>query len=110
MDLMQKHCVPCEIGTPPMAEEDEDRYLKEVQGWALLREGTHKLKKQFKFKDFKGSMDFVNRIAAIAEAEGHHPDIGIIYNRVNIELFTHNAKGLSENDFIMASKIDALLL
>jgi 4a-hydroxytetrahydrobiopterin dehydratase len=108
MELTQKHCVPCEGGTPPFTAEQEDEYIKEVQTWALDREGVHKLRKRFSFKDFKVAMAFVNKAADLAEAEGHHPDIQIVYNKVTFELFTHAVGGLSENDFIMAAKIDKL--
>lgn len=108
MDLTTKHCVPCKGGTPPMTDMDEDRYIKETPSWTLLREGMHKIKRQFAFKDFKGAMGFIDKVAEIAEAEGHHPDIYISYNKVQLELFTHAIHGLSENDFIMAAKIDRL--
>lgn len=108
MDLTTKHCVPCKGGTPPMTDMDEDRYIKEIPSWTLLREGMHKIKRQFAFKNFKGAMGFVNKVAEIAEKEGHHPDIYISYNKVQLELFTHAIHGLSENDFIMAAKIDML--
>lgn len=108
MDLNSKHCVPCEKGDPPLSQESEDKLIKEVPSWLLLRDGTHKLKKQFKFKNFKEAMIFVNEVAEIADSEGHHPDIYIFYNIVNIELFTHAVGGLSENDFIMAAKIDKI--
>ena len=112
MDLTKKHCVPCEGGTPPLPENKEDELYKEIPTWLLLRDpGTtnvHKLRKQFKFKDFLEAIAFVNKVAPIAEAEGHHPDIYIFYNKVQLDLYTHAVGGLSENDFIMAAKIDAL--
>ena len=108
MELTKKHCIPCEGGTPPMPDADEDKYIQEVPSWTLDREGTHKMSKQFKFKNFREAMGFVNKVAEIAEEEGHHPDIYIFYNKVKLELFTHAVGGLSENDFIMAAKIDEL--
>jgi len=108
MDLTKKHCVPCEGGTPPLPDEKEDELIKQAQDWNLFRDGTHKITRQFKFKDFKKTMEFVNKIAELAESEGHHPDIKIVYNKVNLDLFTHAVGGLSENDFIMASKINNL--
>jgi 4a-hydroxytetrahydrobiopterin dehydratase len=107
-DLTKKHCVPCEGGDPPLPDEKEDELLKQVQDWSLLRDGTHMLRKQFKFKNFKESMAFVNKVADLAEGEGHHPDIKIVWNKVNLDLFTHAVGGLSENDFIMAAKINKL--
>lgn len=107
-DLSQKHCVPCEGGTPPLSDSKEDEMLKLIEGWLLIRDGTHKITKQFKFKNFKDAMVFVNKIAELADQEGHHPDIKIVYNKVQLDLFTHAVGGLSENDFIMASKINQL--
>jgi len=107
-DLVTKHCVPCEGGDPPLAQEKEDQLIKEVPNWFLIRDGEHKLRKVFTFKAFKEAMKFTNKIAEIAEAEGHHPDIYIFYNKVRLELFTHAVGGLSENDFIMAAKIDEM--
>lgn len=110
MDLTTKHCVPCKGGIPPLSDTDEDRYIVEVPAWSLLREGIHKIKREFIFKGFRGAMGFVNKVAEIAEAEGHHPDIYISYNKVQLELFTHAAQGLLENDFIVAAKIDRLAI
>lgn len=107
MDLTQKKCVPCEGGVPPIRGADIKKYLSQLQpGWAT--EGEIKIKKEFRFKDFKESIDFVVRVAELAELEGHHPDIFIFYNRVTILLWTHAIGGLSENDFILAAKIDKL--
>lgn len=84
----------------------EEELIKQTPNWTLLREETHKIYRIFRFKNFKDAIKFVNKIADLAEKEGHHPDIKITYNKVQLELFTHAAAGLSENDFIMASKID----
>ena len=111
-DLTQKHCVPCEGGTPPLSDAQEDTLKLQTPDWILLRnDGTtvvHKIRRQFKLKTFKEAIAFVNKVADLAEEEGHHPDIYIFYNKVQIELFTHAVGGLSENDFIMAAKIDTL--
>src|SRR5579872_3318535 len=113
MNLLQQHCVPCEGGMPPLPEDKEDELKKEVPEWILLRNDgqivVHKLRRQFTFGNFKEAITFVNKIAEIAESEGHHPDIYIFYNKVQLELYTHAVGGLSENDFIMASKIDNIL-
>jgi 4a-hydroxytetrahydrobiopterin dehydratase len=109
MGLTEKHCVPCEGTIPAMSEAGEDKFIAQVKGWQLLREDIHKIRKEFKFKDFKGSMDFVNKVASIAETEGHHPDIYIYYNRVVLDLYTHAVKGLFDNDFILAAKVDDIL-
>lgn len=112
-DLVQKHCVPCEGGTPPLSDAEEDRFIQQTPDWILLREDdqvvVHKIRRQFTLKNFKEAIEFVNKIADIAEKEGHHPDIYIFYKKVQIELFTHAVGGLSENDFIMAAKINQLL-
>lgn len=91
-----------------MPEVEEDRFLEDVMNWEIDREGAHKIKKKFSFKNFEESMEFVNEVAEIAEKEGHHPDIYISWNTVKFLLYTHAIDGLSENDFIMASKIDEL--
>jgi 4a-hydroxytetrahydrobiopterin dehydratase len=108
-DLMQKHCIPCESGDPPVSNEKEEELKQQISNWLLLRDGTHRLRRQFKFKNFKEAIAFVNKVAEVAESEGHHPDIYVFYNKVQIDLFTHAVGGLSENDFIMAAKIDTLL-
>ncbi len=105
MDLTQKKCIPCEAGTPPLEESKVNELLKEIPTWQI-KDGH--LYKKFKFKNFVEAMKFVNEVAEIAENEGHHPDFCVHYNRVEIELFTHAIKGLSENDFIVAAKIDNL--
>ncbi len=108
MELLKKKCVPCEGGTPPMTDEDEDKYMPQVPDWTLNRGATHKLEREFKFKNFKAALAFVNKVGAIAENEGHHPDIHIYYSKVVLELYTHAVGGLSENDFILAAKINAM--
>lgn len=90
-----------------MPEEQARGYASALQDWEL--EEAVKIKKEFKFKDFKESMSFVNKVAELAESEGHHPNIFIAYNKVKITLSTRAVKGLSENDFIMAAKIDAVI-
>ena len=106
-DLTDKKCVPCEIGTPPLTKDQYEPLLKQLKlDWEVI--DSKALKHEFKFKDFLESMEFVNKIAKIAEEEGHHPDIYIYYNKVIINLKTHNIRGLSENDFIVAAKIENL--
>ena len=106
-NLAEKKCKACEGGTPPLKQEEANEYLAKVLGWELV-EGV-KIKKEFKFKTFKDSIAFVNKVADTAEEEAHHPTITIIYNKVRITLSTHAIGGLSENDFIMAAKIDKLI-
>lgn len=107
MDLTQKKCVPCEAGTPPLKEDEIQKYLSMLKtSWEI--EDNKKIKKQFIFKDFVEAMEFVNKIAKIAEEEQHHPDIYIFYSKVRLELWTHAIGGLSENDFVMAAKIELI--
>lgn len=109
MDLTKKHCIPCEGGTPPLTADQEDELMKQVSDWELVRDGEHRIIRKFKFTDFKESLAFVNKVGELAEREDHHPNIKINYSRVELELYTHSIGGLSENDFIMAAKIDILL-
>ncbi len=106
-NLLKKMCVSCEgKGIKPFDRAGAEDYLKEVPGW-ILDADAKRISKEYKFKDFIGAMNFVQNVAEIAEMEGHHPDIHIHYNKVLLELWTHAIGGLSENDFIVAAKIDA---
>ena len=105
-DLASQHCVPCEGGMAPMDRSVARALRGAVPGWKLVEGEPPKLTRSLKFKDFAQAMAFVNEIATIAEAEGHHPDIYISWNRVRLELVTHAIGGLSMNDFIMAAKIN----
>jgi 4a-hydroxytetrahydrobiopterin dehydratase len=105
-DLAQKHCVACEKGMPPLTEGEALSLFEKTPGWELA---DNVLSRRFRFRDFREAMAFVNRVAVIAEEEGHHPDIHISWNRVRLELTTHAIKGLSENDFIMAAKVSELV-
>ncbi|MFX1496999.1 MAG: 4a-hydroxytetrahydrobiopterin dehydratase [Promethearchaeota archaeon] len=107
-DLLEKKCVPCEGGIPPFSKEKEKEYINQVKGWSLIKEGIHRINREFSFEDFKEAMKFVNQVAELAEDEGHHPDIFIYYNQVILELHTHAIKGLHLNDFILAAKINEL--
>ena len=107
-ELKTMKCIPCEGGVPPLSDNDENRLMIQVSGWEVLRQGTHQLRRLFQFKDFKLAMNFVNKIADVAESEQHHPDLHIFFNRVEVVLYTHAINGLTENDFIMAAKINAL--
>lgn len=107
MDLVQKHCRPCEGGVASFDRSQAEDYLKALTGWSL-DENAKALRKEYKFKNFKEVIAFFNRMAAIAEEENHHPDLKIGYSRVNVELSTHALKGLSENDFILAAKFDSV--
>lgn len=111
--LAQQKCVPCEGGTPPLETARVGELKNQIDpAWVVVpatpSDATH-LKRECKFGDFVQAMTFVNKVAEIAETEGHHPDLYIFYNKVIIELWTHAVSGLSENDFILAAKIDQLL-
>lgn len=107
MDLTKKKCVPCEGGTKPMEAEEIKKYMSMLkEKWNL--ENNVKISRRFSFKDFKEAMSFVDKAAEIAEEEGHHPDMLISYNKVDVDLTTHAIGGLSINDFIMASKIERI--
>jgi len=105
MELSQKKCQACEGGVPAMTEEQANNLLKQVPTWTIK---DWKVTKEFKFKNFVKAMEFVNKVAEIAEQEQHHPDISISYSKVIIETWTHAINGLSENDFILAAKIDKI--
>lgn len=106
-DLTAKKCVPCEGGTPPLTSDEVNKLLAQVPNW-VLEEG--KLVRRFKFKNFKEAISFVNKVADLAEAENHHPNISIFgYRNVKLTFSTHAIAGLSENDFIMAAKVNTLL-
>ena len=107
MSLSQKHCVPCRGGVPPLKGELLDALKAQVPGWQVVDE--HHLTKTFAFPDFRAALDFVNRIGAVAEAEGHHPDLYLAWGRVDVKTWTHKIDGLTESDFILAAKIDDLL-
>jgi len=106
--LIDKKCVPCEGGVPVLTNGQEDDFTPLVPQWTLCREGVHRITRSFEFTDFVEAMAFVNKVAEVAEDEGHHPNIAISWNTVDLELYTHAIDGLSENDFIVAAKIDAL--
>jgi 4a-hydroxytetrahydrobiopterin dehydratase len=106
-DLLQKKCVPCEGGVAPLVQIEAEAFMKWVDAWTLAPD-IKKISKEYKFNDFKDAMVFVNKVADVANAENHHPDIYIYYNKVKLELTTHAINGLSQNDFIVAAKADAV--
>lgn len=106
MSLAEKKCVPCEGGTQPLSSGQANEYYTELdKEWQLK---DQQLSRQFTFQNFKESMAFVNKVADVAEKEGHHPDMYIFYDKVRLELTTHAIGGLSVNDFIVAAKVDRL--
>ncbi len=108
VDLASRRCVPCRGDTPPLQPQEVQIMMQQVPGWTTTQEG--KLTRDIKLNDFKEALALVNKIGELAEQEGHHPDITLhSWNHVRLELYTHSIKGLSENDFILAAKINQLL-
>ena len=106
--LLQKKCLPCEGGVEPYSLEDSQQQLELLDGWRLP-DDPQRSRKEWTVTNFMAGMDFFNRVAEVAEDDGHHPDLHIAgYRNVAIELWTHAIGGLSENDFILAAKIDQL--
>jgi 4a-hydroxytetrahydrobiopterin dehydratase len=105
-NLASRTCVPCRGGVPPLRGGEIGELLAELDGWEVVRE--HHLVKTYTFKDFREALAFVNRVGQLAEEQGHHPDICFGWGRAEITIFTHKIDGLSESDFILAAKIDAL--
>lgn len=106
-ELAQKKCVACEGGTAPLGREEAQALMQQLSGWTLSGDSRW-VSREFKFRDFKAALAFVNKIGVLAQQEGHHPDIQLSWGKVVVELTTHSIDGLSENDFIVAAKIDRL--
>ena len=102
--LAAKHCVPCRGGVPPLAGQELEKLSTQFPDWKVI--DGHHITKSFKFPDFKKALDFVNRVGAVAEEEFHHPDILLAWGRAEVTTYTHKINGLTENDFILAAKID----
>ncbi len=119
-DLLKKNCIACEKkDMKPMSLGEASDMMADIAGWNMVLENDPegpkanigaRISREYKFKDFIGAVNFVERVADVAEMEGHHPDIHIFYNKVVLELYTHAINGLSENDFIVAAKVDATCL
>jgi 4a-hydroxytetrahydrobiopterin dehydratase len=110
-DLLKKKCVPCEGGIKPFDISEIHKYQKKVDGWDVLKnqKNTFSLYKKFNSKNFLESQNFINKVGEISEIEGHHPDISFGWGYAEIKITTHAIEGLSENDFILAAKIDQLI-
>ncbi len=107
-ELVRKKCLPCEGGVEPCPLDVAQQQLANLPGWSLTHDGQ-RIRKDWKVKNFMAGMEFFSRCAVIAEEDGHHPDLHIEgYRNVSVELWTHAIGGLSENDFILAAKIDLL--
>jgi 4a-hydroxytetrahydrobiopterin dehydratase len=105
-ELAAAHCEVCAPGTPPLPETEAAELSLDVPEWE--RDGNRALRREFDFPNFRDAFAFVTRVALIAEAEGHHPDIELGWGRAAFELTTHAASGLTRNDFVLAAKIDQL--
>ena len=105
--LAEKTCTPCRGGVPPLTPEEAEGYRVQAPDWSLL-DGATRIERRFRFKDFRAAFAFVARAAELAEAEGHHPDISFGWGYATVSLRTKKIKGLHENDFIMAAKLDRL--
>ena len=105
MGLADNKCVPCRGGVPPLPKDRIEALLKEIGcGWSLNDKGH--LERLFTFKDFAQAMAFVNKVGAVAEAEGHHPDLHLAWGKCKVEIWTHKINGLTESDFYLAAKAD----
>jgi 4a-hydroxytetrahydrobiopterin dehydratase len=106
MSLSQKDCVPCRGGVPPLTHQEIEPLLAQLSGWQV-KDGK-KLVKSYKLQDFKEALTLANKIGALAEEQGHHPDLLVRWGELSIELWTHKIDGLTESDFILAAKIDKI--
>ena len=105
-DLASRECVPCRGGVPPMKGPEIKEFAGQLQGWSVIDE--HHLKKDYQFKNFRETLDFVIRVGELAEQQGHHPDICFGWGKAEITIWTHKIDGLTESDFVLAAKIDHL--
>jgi 4a-hydroxytetrahydrobiopterin dehydratase len=106
MSLAEKHCVPCRGGVPPLEGGKLEEFVRQVPGWQVVK--GHHLVKSFTFPDFQTALDFVNQVGAVAEREGHHPDLYLSWGKVDVHTWTHKIDGLTESDFVLAAKIDQI--
>ncbi len=105
-DLADRECIPCKGGVPPLEMDRIQELLAQLDGWRA--EGAHHLEKRYTFPDFAGALELVNRVGVVAEEQNHHPDIWFTWGKARIEIRTHKIDGLTENDFVLAAKIDRL--
>lgn len=107
-ELAKKQCEPCSGNTPSLEGDEIKEYKEQIDSaWKVVDQ--HHLERNFTFDDFQQALDFVNRVGEVAESEQHHPDIFLSYGKARVKLWTHAIDGLSENDFIMAAKVDELV-
>ena len=105
-ELSERQCVPCRGGVPPLKGEEIKNLLRQLEGWQVANE--HHLQRTYRFRDFRESLQFVNRIGELAEEQGHHPDICFGWGKADVTIWTHKIDGLTESDFVLAAKIDKL--
>ena len=105
--LSEKNCTPCRGGIPPLTLKAAEEYLQQAPEWSLI-DGASRIERQYRFKNFREAFAFVERAAELAEAEAHHPDISFGWGYATVSLRTKKIKGLHENDFIMATKLDRI--
>ena len=106
MPLSEKTCIPCRGAVPPLSAEEILPLAGEVPDWAVVR--NHHVERAFEFPDFRKALTFANAVGELAEEQGHHPDIYLAWGKVRVTIWTHKIDGLTESDFILASKIDQL--
>ncbi len=105
--LSEKECIPCKGGIPPLKGNELATLAEELNGgWQVMNE--HHLEKEYKFKDFRDALAFVNKVGELAEAQGHHPDIYLAWGKARLTIWTHKIDGLTESDFVFAAKADRL--
>jgi 4a-hydroxytetrahydrobiopterin dehydratase len=105
-ELASKSCVPCRGDVPPLRGTELRELSRQIPGWEVVDE--HHLKREFRFKNFREALDFVNRVGELAEEQAHHPDIDFGWGRATVKIFTHKIDGLTESDFILAAKVEGL--
>lgn len=105
--LARKDCEACKGGEPPLTPEEQKRLLQQLDGWQVVE--NHHLVRDYEFNDFTQAIDFVNRAGAIAEEQGHHPEITVGYGHAKVQIWTHKIDGLTESDFVLAAKYDELV-
>ncbi|MGH2570728.1 MAG: 4a-hydroxytetrahydrobiopterin dehydratase [bacterium] len=106
-ELAKRTCIPCKGGVPPLSDREIEQLLDQVDGWEVM--DNHHLRKDFRFPDFVQALAAVNRIGALAEEQGHHPDLHLAWGKVRVEIWTHKIDGLTESDFILAAKVDQVV-
>ena len=107
IDLASKKCLVCEVGGLPFNQQQVEKLLLKLKGWDVDT-GLKRIFKKWQFSDFKTAIVFANKVAVLAESEGHHPELRIVWGEVKVSFWTHAVDGLSENDFILAAKIDKI--